>query len=210
MHTWILLGLLRFNYTLYETNLEVAKWKLNIWPINRLLQQHRKEGRILESFLRVLWDMSSQDGFMEVQLDGRESGWTPGVGDGQGGLACCDAWGHKESDTTERLHLHAYTKLMGINSKHRILKWSLTLVPFLIKICILHMIHIPLFSPLYGHSEGGDSTYKLYPDHLMILFCNASEGFKLMNILNHEKNKRNNCNGNMDYRMYLRRSKQIN
>ena len=34
-------------------------------------------------------------------LDGRESGWTPGVGDGQGGLACCDSWGRKESDTTE-------------------------------------------------------------------------------------------------------------
>ena len=29
-------------------------------------------------------------------LDGRESGWTPGVGDGQGGLVCCDSWGHKE------------------------------------------------------------------------------------------------------------------
>ena len=36
-------------------------------------------------------------------LDGRESGWTPGVGDGQGGPACCDSWGRKESDTTERL-----------------------------------------------------------------------------------------------------------
>ena len=36
-------------------------------------------------------------------LDGRESEWTPGVGDGQGGLACCDSWGSKESDTTERL-----------------------------------------------------------------------------------------------------------
>ena len=38
------------------------------------------------------------------RLDGRESEWTPGVGDGQGGLACCDSWGHKESDTTERLN----------------------------------------------------------------------------------------------------------
>ena len=37
-------------------------------------------------------------------LDGRESEWTPGVGDGQGGLACCDSWGRKESDTTERLN----------------------------------------------------------------------------------------------------------
>ena len=38
------------------------------------------------------------------QLDGHEFGWTPGVGDGQGGLACCDSWGHKESDTTEQLN----------------------------------------------------------------------------------------------------------
>ena len=37
-------------------------------------------------------------------LDGCESGWTPGVGDGQGGLACCDSWGRKESDTTEWLN----------------------------------------------------------------------------------------------------------
>ena len=37
-------------------------------------------------------------------LDGREFGWTPGVGDGQGGLACCDWWGCKESITTEWLN----------------------------------------------------------------------------------------------------------
>ena len=37
-------------------------------------------------------------------LNGRESKWTPGVGDGQGGLACCDSWGRKELDTTERLN----------------------------------------------------------------------------------------------------------
>ena len=37
-------------------------------------------------------------------LDGHESGWTPGVGDGQGGLACCYSWGCKESDTTEWLN----------------------------------------------------------------------------------------------------------
>ena len=38
------------------------------------------------------------------QLNGRWFGWTPGVGDGQGGLACCCSWGRKESDTTERLN----------------------------------------------------------------------------------------------------------
>ena len=37
-------------------------------------------------------------------LNGREFEWTPVVGDGQGGLACCDSWGRKESDTTERLN----------------------------------------------------------------------------------------------------------
>ena len=38
------------------------------------------------------------------RLNGCESEWTLGVGDRQGGLACCDSWGRKESDTTERLN----------------------------------------------------------------------------------------------------------
>ena len=37
-------------------------------------------------------------------LDAHGFGWTPGVGDGQRGLACCDSWGCKESDTTEQLN----------------------------------------------------------------------------------------------------------
>ena len=37
-------------------------------------------------------------------LDGHEFVWTQGVGDGQGGLACCDSWGCRESDTTEWLN----------------------------------------------------------------------------------------------------------
>ena len=37
-------------------------------------------------------------------LNAHEFGWTSRVGDGQGGLACCDSWSHKESDTTERLN----------------------------------------------------------------------------------------------------------
>ena len=39
------------------------------------------------------------------RLDGCEFEWTLGVGDGQGGLACCSSWGCKESDTTEQLNL---------------------------------------------------------------------------------------------------------
>ena len=38
------------------------------------------------------------------QLNAHDSEWTPGVGDGQGGLACCDSWGRKELDTTEQLN----------------------------------------------------------------------------------------------------------
>ena len=42
-------------------------------------------------------------------LNGHEFGWTPGIGDGQGGLACCNSWGCKELDTTEWLN---WTELM--------------------------------------------------------------------------------------------------
>ena len=38
------------------------------------------------------------------QLDAHEFEWTLGVGHGQGGLACCSSWGHKELNTTERLN----------------------------------------------------------------------------------------------------------
>ena len=37
------------------------------------------------------------------RLNGHEFGQTPGVGDGQGSLACCNPLGHRESDTTEQL-----------------------------------------------------------------------------------------------------------
>ena len=49
-------------------------------------------------------------------LDGCESEWTLGVGNGQGGLVCCDSWGCQESDTTEQLN---WTEL-----KRRKQKWQ--------------------------------------------------------------------------------------
>ena len=47
------------------------------------------------------------------RLNGHEFEQAPGVGVGQGGLACCSPWGHKESDTTERLnnHLDSYSQV---------------------------------------------------------------------------------------------------
>ena len=59
-------------------------------------------------------------------LNGCESEWTPGGGDGQGGLACCDSWGRKESDTTERM---SWTELNWTKSKqsyHILLCFNLT------------------------------------------------------------------------------------
>ena len=40
------------------------------------------------------------------RLNGHEFKLTPAVDDGQGGLACCSPWGHKESDVTERIELN--------------------------------------------------------------------------------------------------------
>ena len=51
-------------------------------------------------------------------LNGRESEWTPGVGDGQGSLACCDSWARKESDTTEWLN---WIELIRISTQRGIL-----------------------------------------------------------------------------------------
>ena len=54
--------------------------------------------------------MTDEDGRQDemvgwhLRLNGHGFGWTPGVGDGQGDLACCGSWGHKELDTIEQLN----------------------------------------------------------------------------------------------------------
>ena len=57
------------------------------------------------------------------RLDRRESQWTRGVGDGQGGLACCDSWGRKESDMTEWLN---WSELKPVFTEH-VLYFSIVL-----------------------------------------------------------------------------------
>ena len=50
------------------------------------------------------------------QLDGHGFEWTPGFGNGQGGLVCCGSWGRKELDTTEWLNLtESWNKIIFIN-----------------------------------------------------------------------------------------------
>ena len=83
----------------------IGRWSLNHWTTVKtasasddsdsvfhwILQKYQLNG----SIVYIGW---------HHWLDGRESGWTPGVGDGQEGLACCDSWGRKELDTTEQLN----------------------------------------------------------------------------------------------------------
>ena len=64
--------------------------------------------------LRAGWEGDGRgwDGWMASGLDGHEFGSTLGVGDGQGGLACCNSWGRKESDTAEWLNWMDLENLM--------------------------------------------------------------------------------------------------
>ena len=66
------------------------------------------------------------------RLNGHRFGWTPGVGDGQGGLACCDSWGRKESDTTEWLNWTELTWIFTSSEKNptqSTLFWPIFMVP---------------------------------------------------------------------------------
>ena len=73
-------------------------WKKKSWLIGKDSDAGRDWGQEEKG--------TSEDEMAEWRhwLDGRESEWTPGVGDGQGGLECCDSWSRKEPDTTERLN----------------------------------------------------------------------------------------------------------
>ena len=79
-------------------------------------------------------------------LYGRESEWTLGVGDGQGGLACCDSWGCKESYTTEQLHTHLHTHTL-CQKVHSGFSWyGKTQMSFLVNpikyICAKFLMHV--------------------------------------------------------------------
>ena len=81
------------------------------------------------------------------RLDGREFEWTPVVGDGQGGLACFDSWGHKESDTTERLN---WTELTEPNVARKLMKGTVVAINQNLqnKNCILCLFH-----SFYWHTQ---------------------------------------------------------
>ena len=58
------------------------------------------------------------------RLNGHGFGWTLRVSDGQGGLACCSSWGHKELDMTERLKWTEVEKFVGNVLRKIKIHWS--------------------------------------------------------------------------------------
>ena len=81
-------------------------------------------------------------------LDGITTRWmwvwvNSGIGDGQGGLACCDSWGRKESDTTERLNWTELIATPRVQFEQRVERkmlsctftlWSLSHLSFMVLI----------------------------------------------------------------------------
>jgi len=86
------------------------------------------------------------------QLDGREFEWTPGVGDGQGGLECCNSWGCNESDITEQVNwteepFILKTKQTSGYLYHFILHFTAKLPQVLLFIYLFLNFHVQLTSP---------------------------------------------------------------
>ena len=76
-----------------------------LWPLHAkswLIGKDSDAGRDLGQEEKVMTE--DEMAGWHHQLDGHEFGWTLGVGDGQGGLVCCNSWGRKELDTTEWLN----------------------------------------------------------------------------------------------------------
>ena len=82
---------------------DVLMWRAD--SFENTLMLGKIGGRRRRGWPRMRW--------LDVITDSMDMGfgWTPGVGDRQGGLACCGSWGHKESDTTERLNWTSFIQL---------------------------------------------------------------------------------------------------
>ena len=68
-----------------------------LWPpdadsFEKTLMLGKTEGRRRRGQQRMRW---------HHRHNGHGFGWIPGIGNGQGGLVCCNSWGQKESDPTE-------------------------------------------------------------------------------------------------------------
>ena len=94
---------------MYVLSIPTARSSRGQW-----LREKREEEKSEDQWRQAFFNCSRSRGTGETtedemvewhhRLDGREFDPVPGVGDGQGGLACCSPWGHQESDMTERLN----------------------------------------------------------------------------------------------------------
>ena len=85
-------------------------------------------GRRRREWQRMRWLDGITDSMDEFK-------WTLGAGDGQGGLVCCDSWGHKQSDMTKQLN---WTELTEIACSVGLLHMNLQVVNFQRCECVFH------------------------------------------------------------------------
>ena len=119
-HLWCWRRLLRVPWTARRSNQSILKEispgiSLEGMMLKLKLQYFAQLMRRVDSLEKTLMlggigDRRRRQWQRHHWLNGRESGCTPGVGDGEGSLACCDSWSRKESDMTEQLNWTELTK----------------------------------------------------------------------------------------------------
>ena len=80
-------------------------WNLGLLHCRQILYRMSHQGSPKCLYMgQIFTTVSIYKNLYHHWLKGHEFEWTPGAGDGQGGLVCCDSWGRQESETTERLN----------------------------------------------------------------------------------------------------------
>ena len=108
-----------------------------LWPSDAKSQHIRKDPDAGKDWGREEKG-STQDEVIgwHHQLSGHEFGWTPGVGNGQGGLACCGSCGRKESDTTELLNFTECIYVIATLSVHPTLSFPQCIHKSILYVCV--------------------------------------------------------------------------
>ena len=122
------------------------------------------------------------------RLNGHGFRWTPGIGDEQGGLACCGPWGHKQSDMSERLNLltHKNTKpgcLIFVNDNNEgnitLKERIIMLLIFGIIFAMLYAISFTEWTPIGSSSIDGLQSRYFIPIVLLFYIALSNNLIKL-------------------------------
>ena len=101
-----------------------------------------------------------------VVMYGHETQWTLGVGDGQGGLACCDSWGRKELDTTDLIWSRLVIAFLP-RSKHLLISWPQSPPAVILEPRKIKSLTVSMVSPSICHEVMG-------PDAMILVFWTLS------------------------------------